>query len=84
MSEYTTKDFKWDYCPQCHVPMIRCPECNNNMCNGATGKNGTCQTCKEAYAYQQANRHKAPLWMRIKSKWHYSELRYLIKFYLGL
>ena len=41
------------YCSLCDTEMVICADCNNNCCNGGTGKvNGENCGCKEAYAHQ--------------------------------
>jgi hypothetical protein len=42
------------YCNQCECEMVLCSVCNNNCCNGGSGKtiNGSDCDCKEAYEHQ--------------------------------
>lgn len=35
--------FNWSWCNYCDAPMVICPKCGNNSCNGHYG----CDLCRE-------------------------------------
>lgn len=46
-------DFTVELCNMCG-PMIRCPRCDNNTCNGGYGENGRCPVCPICYDLQKS------------------------------
>lgn len=58
--------FIWEWCNQCDVWFIRCPQCGNNCCNGGCGRfeSKDCDVCPLAYQFQAAMSQLYPVYRK--------------------
>jgi len=48
------KQFEWSWCDYCEGPMVICPQCGNNSCNGHAG----CALCEEIFEWEHEQHEK--------------------------